>query len=228
MSFFKKYRLKAIKFFSLLILFFLFITIILTLPLRWINPPTTAFVLRDDNINYSLSEYWFEYDAIAPDVLLAIIAAEDQKFPNHFGFDFQSIKKSLSEKRSKVRGASTITQQLVKNVYLWSGRSLFRKGVEAWLTLWLELFLPKERILEIYVNVVEFGTGVYGVGKASEKYYGQAPSHLNRIQASLLAAVLPSPKRLSVSTPSDYLLGRASDIRFSMRALGGIGYLPPK
>ena len=222
----KKYRRKAFKLFSLLVLVFFGVTILLTLPLRWLNPPTTAFILNDSNINYSLSDYWVEYEAIAPDVFLAIVAAEDQKFPDHFGFDFQSIKKSLSEKRSKVRGASTISQQLVKNIYLWSGRSILRKGVEAWLTIWLELFLSKKRILEIYANVVEFGPGIYGVGKASEQYYSQIPSRLNRLQASLLAAVLPSPKRLSISSPSDYLLGRASNIRFSMRALGGVGYLP--
>ncbi len=221
------FRLKVIVK-SLLILFLLFLclTVFLSLPLRWVNPPITAFVLSDDNVkSFNLRDKWAVYSDISPQLFLAVIAAEDQKFPGHFGFDFESLKKALSEKRSKRRGASTITQQLVKNLYLWPGRSIVRKGVEAWLTLWLEVFLTKERILELYVNVVEFGPGIYGVGTASEKFYGVSPGRMNLFQASTLAAVLPNPKRYLVATPSDYVYDRAHDIRQSMRALGGVGYL---
>ncbi len=205
---------------------FLCITILLSLPLRWINPPITAFVLSDEKVkSLNLRDKWVTYSEVSPQFFLAVIAAEDQKFPDHFGFDFESLKKALSEKRSKRRGASTITQQLVKNLYLWSGRSIVRKGIEAWLTLWLEVFLTKERILELYVNVVEFGPGVYGVGTASEQFYGVSPRRMSLFQASTLAAVLPSPKRYLAEAPSDYVYDRAHDIRQSMRALGGIGYL---
>ncbi|MGH1441184.1 MAG: monofunctional biosynthetic peptidoglycan transglycosylase [Cellvibrionaceae bacterium] len=206
--------------------FFIFLTVLLSLPLRWFNPPVTAFVFNDDNVgSLNLRDKWAAYDEVSPHVFLAVMAAEDQKFPEHFGFDFESLKKALNEKRSKRRGASTITQQLVKNVYLWPGRSLFRKGVEAWLTLWIELFVSKERILELYVNVVEFGPGIYGVGKATETFYGTKPKSINRFQAAMLASVLPNPKRYSVAKPSAYVFERSADIRRSMRALGGVGFL---
>lgn len=222
----KKRNRKLGRYLLSLVGFFMFVSILLTLSLRWIDPPTTAFVVRDDNANYWwLGRNWVDYHSVSPEVFLAIIASEDQKFPRHAGFDFQSIKKSLFERRAKVRGASTITQQLVKNLYLWPGRSLFRKGVEAWLTLWVELFLPKQRILEIYVNVVEFGPGTYGLGKASKAYFKQSPKTLSRYQASLLAAVLPSPKKRFVSKLSAYVLKRSTDIRASMRSLGGVAYL---
>ncbi len=209
-----------------LLVLFLCLTILLTLPLRWVNPGVTAFVLADENIkSLNLRDKWASYDEVAPQVFLAVIAAEDQKFPNHFGFDFESLKKALLEGRTKPRGASTITQQLAKNLYLWSGRSIIRKGIEAWLTLWLEIFLPKERILELYVNVVEFGSGIYGIGEAGEKFYSVSPQQISLFQASTLAAVLPNPKRYLVATPSSYVYQRAKNIRSSMRALGGVGYL---
>ncbi len=218
--------LKIVKGLLILLVLFLCLTTLLTLPLRWVNPSATAFVLADENIeSLNLRDKWASYDEVAPQVFLAVIAAEDQKFPNHFGFDFESLKKALLERRTKLRGASTITQQLAKNLYLWPGRSIARKGIEAWLTLWLEMFLSKQRILELYINVVEFGPGVYGVGVASEKFYGLSPRQVNSFQASTLAAVLPSPKRYLVVAPSAYIYQRSKDIRWSMRALGGVAYL---
>ena len=205
---------------------FLFLSLLLSLPLRWFNPPLTAFVISDeraDNIN--LRESWVDYSELPPTVLLAVMAAEDQKFPDHWGFDFDALKKAVFEKRSKKRGASTITQQLVKNLYLWPGRSLFRKGVEAWLTLWIEMFLSKQRILELYVNVVEFGPGVYGVGLATQSFYGLQAKRISSSQAALLAAVLPNPKRYSVSTPSAYVRERSANIQAAMRALGGVRFV---
>lgn len=206
--------------------FILLLTIALTLPLRWLNPPITAFVLQDDYVNdLNLRRNWQRYDDISPEIFLALIAAEDQKFPEHFGFDFDSLQKALASKSGKRRGASTITQQLVKNLYLWPGRSVFRKGLEAWLTLWVELFLPKKRILELYVNVIEFGRGIYGIGHATRSFYESTPAQMNRFQASMLAAVLPSPKRYTILKPTSYLFERSADIRKSMRALGGVGFL---
>ncbi len=201
-------------------------TVLLTLPLRWLNPPITAFTLSDSHTGgLNLREKWTSYDDVSPHILLAIIAAEDQKFPDHFGFDFQSLQKALVERRSKRRGASTISQQLTKNLFLWSGRSLFRKGVEAWLTLWIEIFLSKERILELYVNVVEFGPGIYGIGQATETFYNKKPSQMTAFQASMLAGVLPNPKRYSIVNPSSYQFERAADIRHFMWSLGGVGFL---
>lgn len=204
----------------------LLLTILVTLPLRWVNPPFTVFTLNDKRVGHlNLRTRWSPYQQTSPEILLAVIAAEDQKFPDHIGFDFGSLAKALTESRSKRRGASTITQQLVKNLYLWPGRSLFRKGLEAWLTLWLEIFLSKERILELYVNVIEFGPGIYGVGYATEHFYNQTPKNITRFQASMLAGVLPNPKRFDVHNPSSYQFERAEDIRHSMWALGGVGFL---
>jgi monofunctional biosynthetic peptidoglycan transglycosylase len=221
----KQYFKRILKALGILLLLFLLLSTVLTLPLRWINPSSTAFTLRDSRVTYDLTQYWTQYDKVAPDILLAIIAAEDQKFPLHDGLDIESIKKALSEKRSRPRGASTISQQLVKNLYLWPGRSLFRKGVEAWLTLCMEFFVSKKRILELYVNVVEFGPGVYGAGLASYTFFKRSPDKVNRLQASLLAAVLPNPKQYSVKQPSRYVYDRAYNIRRSMWALGDLGYL---
>ncbi|MEO0443001.1 MAG: monofunctional biosynthetic peptidoglycan transglycosylase [Pseudomonadota bacterium] len=212
------------RIFLLAFALFILLSTLATLPLRWINPGLTAFTVRDD-IDYSLRERWVGYSELSPELLLAVIAAEDQKFPQHFGLDVESIKKSLAETRGRRRGASTITQQLAKNLYLSPSRSLFRKGLEAWLSVCIEFFLPKTRILELYVNVIEFGPGVYGVNKASGDFFLVSATGLDRWQASFLAAVLPNPKQMSVTTPSHYVSSRAASIRRSMSALGGIAYL---
>jgi monofunctional biosynthetic peptidoglycan transglycosylase len=202
------------------------VTIVCVLPLRWLNPATTSFILSDDSVNSVwVYQRWAVLDDIAPMMQMAVIASEDQKFPEHYGFDFDQLKKVLSQSGGPTRGASTITQQLTKNIYLWSGKGLFRKGVEAYLTLFVELLIPKERILELYLNVVEFGSGVYGVQYASELYFKKSPAQLNRVEASLMAAVLPNPKQLKINKPSAYVYDRALNIRFSIRNLGGVGYL---
>ncbi|MFG1496993.1 monofunctional biosynthetic peptidoglycan transglycosylase [Saccharospirillum sp. HFRX-1] len=201
-------------------------SLLLTVPLRWINPPITAFILLDGEASASqMRQHWTPLDQIDPNMPIAVVASEDQLFPTHFGFDFSSIWEAIHEEDGPMRGASTLSQQLSKNLYLWSGRSLFRKGIEAWFTLLIELTWPKERILEVYLNVVEFGPGIYGVGQASETFFGKSPSQLTRYEASLLAAVLPNPKRLSAQRPSDYVYKRAYDIRNAIRYLGGPSYL---
>lgn len=202
------------------------LSVALVLPLRWVNPVTTAFVLRDDTVaSIWVYERWVGLEDISLQVQLAVIASEDQKFPQHYGFDFSELKKALSQPGGPKRGASTISQQLVKNIYLWKGKSIFRKGIEAYLTLFVEMLLPKERVLELYLNVVEFGAGIYGIGAAGDTFFNKTPKQLNRVDASLLAAVLPNPKKLLVAKPSPYVYNRALDIRFAMRALGGVGYL---
>jgi monofunctional biosynthetic peptidoglycan transglycosylase len=202
------------------------LTVVLVLPLRWQNPATTMFVFNDSSVeSVWVYQRWSHISDISEMMQLAVIASEDQKFPQHFGFDFVELKKALLQSGGPTRGASTITQQLVKNLYLWKGKSIFRKAIEAYMTLVVEMLLPKERILELYLNVVEFGSGVYGVEQAAAVFFDKTPQKLNRVEASLLAAVLPNPKKLLVSKPSPYVYNRALDIRFSMRALGGLGYL---
>ena len=203
------------------------VSIFLVLPLRWLNPPTTAFVLRDDRVkSVWLNSQWVAMVDISSQLQLAVIASEDQKFPHHYGFDFEALKAVLSEPGGPSRGASTITQQLVKNLYLWPKQSIFRKLCEAYLTVLVEAFWSKERILEVYLNVVEFGPGVFGVADASNTLFNRSPKSLDRTDASLLAAVLPSPKKMSAARPSAYVYGRAYTIRESMWALGGVAYLP--
>lgn len=202
------------------------LTLLLVLPLRWYNPLTTSFILQDDQVSSALiSERWASYNNIAPVMSMAVIASEDQKFPYHHGFDFDEIQKAINEPGGPRRGASTITQQLAKNLYLWSGRNIFRKGVEAYFTLWLEGLLPKERILELYLNTVEFGPGIYGVTSAAEQFFYTTPNKLNRVQASLMATALPNPKKMDIGNPSPYMFERAIDIRFFIDRLGGVSYL---
>lgn len=201
-------------------------SIALTLPMRWFAPPTTAFILQDRFHNKgNIHQQWVPLDAMSPALPIAVVASEDQKFPYHHGFDLQSLYDALLEDRRRMRGASTISQQLAKNLYLWSGRSLFRKAVEAWFTVLIEISLPKRRILEVYLNVVEFGPKVYGVDAASRKYFGKPPSRITSRDAAILAAVLPAPKRMSARHPSEYVLERASEIEAAANALGGPDYL---
>ena len=202
------------------------VSITLTLPWRWLTPPTTAFILQDRFHHKSrINQRWVPFDEISPAIPIAVVAAEDQKFPHHHGFDFQSLSEALQEDRRHRRGASTISQQLAKNLYLWPGRSLLRKALEAYFTVLIEFTWPKIRILEVYLNVVEFGPKVYGVDAASRLFFGKPPGRITSQEAALLAAVLPSPRRMSALRPSEYVRKRASEIEAAVRALGGPGYL---
>lgn len=162
-------------------------------------------------------------EEISPALLLAVIAAEDQRFPQHHGFDLQELQRVLQAGRraGPLRGASTLSQQTVKNLYLWPGRSWIRKGLEAWYTLWLERFCSKRRILGLYLNFAEFGRGVYGAEAASRVYFGRPARALTAAQAALLAAVLPAPRRRDVRVPSPALQARQRWILRQMAQLGG-------
>jgi monofunctional biosynthetic peptidoglycan transglycosylase len=202
------------------------VSIALTLPWRWLDPPTTAFILQDRfNNKGNIHQSWVPFSEISPALPIAIVASEDQKFPHHHGFDFQSISRAFNEDRGRRRGASTISQQLAKNLYLWPGRSLFRKALEAYFTALIEFTWPKRRILEVYLNVVEFGPGIYGADAASRLFFAKPPSQITPQEAALLAAVLPNPKRMSVLRPSEYVQKRSAEIEAAVRALGGSGYL---
>jgi monofunctional biosynthetic peptidoglycan transglycosylase len=198
--------------------------------LRWVNPPTTAFMLIDragaasaGGKPYAPRHRWVDWAQISPHMKVAVIAAEDQKFPEHRGFDVESINDAMEdrERGGRVRGASTISQQVAKNLFLWPGRSWIRKGLEAYFTVLVELLWGKQRILEVYLNVAEFGRGVFGVGAASEVYFGKRAAQLTPADAALLAAVLPNPKRLRVDAPSRYVRSRQEWIMEQMRDLGG-------
>jgi monofunctional biosynthetic peptidoglycan transglycosylase len=196
------------------------------LALRFAPPPTSAFMLQHAGPVYYR---WLEWAEISPHVAVAVVAAEDQRFPHHHGFDFDSISSALSGEEARrlraQRGASTISQQVAKNLFLWPGRSWLRKGLEAWLTLWIECLWPKRRILEVYLNVAEFGPGIFGVGAASAVYFGAPPRSLGPEEAARLAAVLPDPRRLRVLDPGPYALERSAWIRAQVEMLGGPAYL---
>ena len=210
------------------------LALLLVLSLRWINPPTSAFMIaaRLDALfsgqhDYHTQYKWVDLEAIAPQAALAVIAAEDQQFPFHTGFDFKSIREAVrhNARSQRVRGASTISQQEAKNLFLWSGRSYIRKGLEAGFTLLIEVCWPKERILEVYLNIAEFGRGIYGVQAASQYFYHRDARRLRREEAALLAAVLPSPRHYHVEAPSRTVLARREWISQQMADLGGTAYL---
>jgi monofunctional biosynthetic peptidoglycan transglycosylase len=202
--------------------------------LKWINPLTSSIMVQrkiEAIVTFKerqmIAYEWFSYDNISKQMAVAVIAAEDQNFPYHFGFDFEQIEKALKqhERGRRLRGASTITQQVAKNLFLWEGRSLIRKGLEAYFTLLIELLWSKERTLEVYLNIIEMGDMIFGVGAASQIYFKKLPIKLTRSQAALLTATIPNPKRFSAKRPSGYILRRQNWILGQMSSLGGTSYL---
>jgi monofunctional biosynthetic peptidoglycan transglycosylase len=186
------------------------------LVLKWLPPPTTAFMLQSPvrPVRYQ----WVPMERIARVAGQAVIAAEDQKFPVHSGFDLEAIQKAQAHNRKskRIRGASTISQQTAKNLFLWPGGGYFRKGIEAIYTLLLETLWGKERILEVYLNIAEFGPGIYGVEAASQAYFGKPAARLSAAEAARLAAVLPSPRRWSAKKPGAYVQKRAAWVQRQM------------
>jgi monofunctional biosynthetic peptidoglycan transglycosylase len=204
------------------------------LTLRWVDPPTSAFMIRESFViprgatkPVTVRHRWVDWAAISPQVKVAVIAAEDQRFADHHGFDLDSINDALEDREHgrRVRGASTISQQVAKNLFLWPAQSWARKALEAYFTVLIETLWPKERILEVYLNVAEFGRGVFGVGAAADVYFRKRAAHLNAYDAALLAAVLPSPKRMRVNAPSQYTRSRQQWILDQMYGIGGTSLL---
>ena len=216
--------------------------------LRFIDPPFSMFMVArqlaaigEGDVKFRITHDWRDMSKISPNLPLAVVAAEDQNFANHHGFDFDAIEKAQAhnermteraEKRGKpvrrLRGASTISQQTAKNLFLWSGGGwtrMLRKGVEVWYTALIELLWPKQRILEVYVNIAEFGDGVYGAQAASRTFFRKDAAGLTPAEAARLAAVLPSPKRYDAGKPGPYVQRRADAIQRQMRQIGGSGYL---
>ena len=199
------------------------LSLLLVLPLRWLDPPTSAFMLRDRLGGVEVEQEWADWSALGSALPIAVVASEDQKFPHHRGFDLDQIREAVDGGAG--RGASTISQQVAKNLYLWPGRSWVRKGIEAWLTVLIEATWSKRRILEVYLNIAEFGPGLYGAWAASERYYGRPPDLISMSEAARLVTVLPSPSRIDPTGGSPYVAERAGWIAAQVEQLGGPAYL---
>mgnify|MGYP003666567389 FL=1 len=221
-----------LKVMLLTILAFVLLSLLLVLPFRWVNPPITM-VMADRWItssdDFQLRKTWLSWDEIPKHAALAVVTSEDQKFPLHSGFDLKAIQQALKERerRGGLRGASTISQQVAKNMYLWTGRSWFRKGLEVWFTLLIELSWSKQRILEIYLNIAEWGPGVFGLEAASQYHFGRSAANLTPMQAALLASSLPSPLNYNPARPAQHLHKRAEWNLQQQRRLGGLQWLAP-
>lgn len=192
--------------------------------LRWIDPPLTTTQLMSVVEGHGLKRDYVDWEEVSTEAKLAVMASEDQLFPEHNGFDWKSIEKAFksNKKKSKrVRGASTISQQVAKNVFLWQGRSWFRKGLEVYFTFMIELLWSKERILEVYLNVAEMGPGIFGIEAASRSYFQKPAAKLTRKQAAMIAACLPNPKKYRVNLPSSYINRRYPWIVKQMNNLEG-------
>ena len=219
-----------------LLLSLFFISIAWVVLYKWVSPPATLHMIKrraeagtadkpDPVIRYE----FVDLEEMSEQLPLAVIASEDQLFLHHSGFDFEAISDAFkrNQKGNSIRGGSTISQQVAKNVFLWHGRSYFRKAVEAYFTVLIEVIWGKQRILEVYLNIAEMGDGVFGVEAASQKYFKKPAKAIGRQQSALLAAVLPNPIKFSAQHPSGYTLRRRSRIARAMGRLGGVNYIKP-
>jgi monofunctional biosynthetic peptidoglycan transglycosylase len=223
----KKVLLRIFKF--SVVLFFT-ISIGISLLFTWVNPHYTWLMVIKRHTPEAkggtsrFRQQWVSIDEISPVMVLAVIAAEDNKFMKHNGFDWESIKKArkYNQQGKKLRGASTISQQTAKNVFLWPKRSWVRKGLEAYFTLLIETFWTKERIMEVYLNIAEMGKGIYGAEAAAREYYGKPASRLTRHEAAMIATTLPAPSKRNPARPSSYMVSYQRKILWNMNNLGKI------
>lgn len=220
-----------------IVLAWIVITWGLVLMLRFVRPPTSAVMLErgigawvHGEKDFHLHHHWVPWSRMSKLAPLAMVASEDQTFPFNHGFDINAIHTAITqaEEGDRLRGASTITQQTAKNLFLWTGRSWVRKGLEAYFTALIDITWPKQRILEVYVNIAQLGDGIYGVGAASRLYFHTSAAHLTERQAALLAAVLPNPLGLHANAPSAYVEQRVAWIEQQMQQLGGTSYVTRK
>lgn len=227
---FREFRLIVLK----LMLSLFLLSVLWVLVYRWVAPPVTLHMVKrraeaakagkeDPAIRYK----FVTLKEMSHQLPLAVVASEDQLFLQHNGFDFDAIADAFkrNQKGKNIRGGSTISQQVAKNVFLWHGRSYLRKAVEAYFTFLIEVLWGKQRILEVYLNIAEMGDGVFGVEAASQKYFKKPAAEVGRQQAALLAAVLPNPIRYSAARPTPYVLGRRTRIARAMGRLGGTNYV---
>lgn len=215
-------------------LIFIIYNVLVIIVFRVIDPANTAFIYQniENPIGTLFSPADINYKPVSIDNIsiylpLAVIASEDQKFFDHFGFDFEQIEKAMKENtyRKRKRGASTISMQIAKNLFLWSERNLIRKGFEAYYTLLLELLWSKKRIIETYLNIAEMGKGIYGASSASNFHFKKSPSKLTIAESATIAAILPNPRKRNPAKPSGYIISRRDDIIRQMNLLGGKNYL---
>jgi len=228
----KRFVRRLLKWALLAVIAWIVLTALPVLLMRWWNPLSSAFMVSSSISHFSEKGYethhdWMDLENISPNVALAVIASEDQQFPFHTGFDFKSIREAVRENahRKRPRGASTISQQVAKNLFLWNGGGYVRKGLEAWFTVLIETLWPKERTLEVYLNIAQFGRGIFGVESASREFFRKPAARLSRAEAATLAAVLPNPIRFHAERPSAYVITRRDWIMGQMRGLGGREYL---
>lgn len=215
-----------------IVLWFLLVSVLWVLAYRFINPPITLLMVqrnwerKADGKPGKIEKKWVKFEDISDNMKRAAVSAEDQLFLKHMGFDINAIEKAYASnaKGKKVKGGSTISQQTAKNVFLWPGRSWVRKGFEAYFTLLIELLWSKERILEVYLNVIEMGDGIYGAEAASQAYYKKSCSNLTRSEAALIAACFPNPLRWTPKKPTGYIRHRQYLIMRNMRRLGPLDF----
>lgn len=211
------------------ILWFFIISIVSVVFFRWVPVPLTPLMLircveqKVDGKDLKLRKDWVPFEEISPNLQLAVVCSEDQNFIKHNGFDFGAIEKAIdyNESHRKKRGASTISQQTAKNVFLWPGRSWIRKGFEIYFTFLIETCWSKQRIMEVYLNVIEMGDGVYGAQATSKLFFNKDAARLSKSEAALIAAVLPNPRRFSIARPSNYTRKRQSWVMRQMSFWGG-------
>lgn len=214
-----------------LILFFS-ISILGVIAYRFINPPITwlmiirGFQQKHEGKEWKVDKQWVDFDEISEPMKRAAVAAEDQKFLDHFGFDFKAMEHAIDKNAHshKLMGGSTISQQTAKNVFLWPGRTWTRKGLEAYFTVLIEIFWSKKRIMEVYLNEIEMGDGIYGVEAAAEHYYHKHASQLDVHEAAAIASIFPDPLKWSPTNPDDKRAHKQYLIRKNMRRLGPLDF----
>ena len=214
--------LRIARLIAQLILWFIGLSLLLVIAYKWVPIPVTATMLMDEN---GITKDWESLDNIDPNLVAAVIASEDSKFCEHFGFDTEAIEKAMEENREggRIRGGSTISQQTAKNVFLWQGGGYFRKGVEAWFTFWIEAVWGKRRIIEVYLNVAETGIGTYGAEAGAQRYFDHSAARMTPDEASRMAAALPQPKKRAVRNPSGWLARHGNSIERRIAIVKGDG-----
>ncbi|MBZ0130386.1 MAG: monofunctional biosynthetic peptidoglycan transglycosylase [Rhodobacteraceae bacterium] len=191
--------------------------------IAFMNPPPGYYMISESQRLGAIKREWVDLEDMSPDMPRAVVAAEDANFCNHWGFDLDAIRAAVAGNDGRLRGASTISQQVTKNVFLWPARTWIRKALEAEMTIYVELFWTKRRIIEVYLNVAEFDEGVFGVGAASAHYFGTKPADITLLQAARLAAILPNPKDRSAINPSDMTRARTAQIMDGARTIAADG-----
>lgn len=211
------------------VLGFVGLSVFMVLLYKWVPVPGTPLMVirkfehRENGKAPAIRHDWVSLENISPHLQLAVVCSEDQNYLKHDGIDWGAVEKARkeNEKRKRIRGASTITQQTAKNIFLWQGRNYMRKGLEVWFTFLIETFWSKERIMEVYLNSIEMGDGIYGAEAAAQSYFGKSAARLSPDEAALIAAILPNPRRFSAKNPSGYTRGRQQFILNQMRLWGG-------